>query len=272
MGTVTAYKSLDDNILKKGDNMKTTLSFETVYGSVNYRLNRADSDEDMMYFYNPTYEQLYSGKMAGNIKDPSTDRKHHDVRKIPQLFFKANVNFLEILFARKVKTYDNLYGLLVPYREDIASMNIPYLFDGCMGMFRRNYLNLLRDAHYVDKEDVMDPESHARKLGKHAGSAYRILDFVQRYARLGFKDFQRAISYDPDIPEDQKVRDLYMAMRDGCFRYAELDDILKKKEEEARKLESYYKEQKVKEEVNQFVVATVKNHVKEMLIRELFFG
>lgn len=61
-----------------------------------------------------------------------------------------------------------------------------------------------------------------------------------------------------------------MAMRDGCFRYAELDDILKKKEEEARKLESYYKEQKVKEEVNQFVVATVKNHVKEMLIRELF--
>lgn len=250
--------------------MKPSLSFEALYGSMNYKLNRPDSDEDMMYFYNPTFENLFQGKMASDdIKDKNTDRKHHDVRKLPQLFYKANVNFLEILFSCKVKTYDRLYEKLSACREDIASMNIPKLFDGCMGMFVRNYSNLQRDGNYVSREDMLDPESHARKLGKHAGSAYRILDFVQRYARLGFKDFQRAISYDPEVAEDKKVRDLYMAMRDGCFSYAELDDILKKKEAEARKLESYYKEQKVKEDVNDFVISTVKSHVKELLTKEL---
>lgn len=249
--------------------MKPALSFKALFGSHNYKLNRPDSDEDTMCFYVPSFRHLFDGKMASDdIKDQNPDRKHHDVRKLPTLFYKANVNFLEILFSCKVEDHDGLYERLVAHREEIAAMNIPYLYNGCMGMFRRNLKNLHRDAAAMNG-NVEDSQNVACKLGKHAGSAFRILDFVQRYASLGFKDFQQAISYDPDANKDKKFRVLYMAMRDGWYEYEDLCEILRKKEEEVTNLEPYYKEQKPREDVNKFVVSTVRNHVKEIVATEL---
>lgn len=247
------------------------LSFEALYGSHNYKLNREDSDVDMMYYYNPSFKDLYVGRMAeSNIEDRSSDRKHHDIRKLPLLFYKANVNFLEILYSCQVVKHDGLYDLLATVREDIASMNIPYLFDGCMGMFNRNYQNFQRDAHYVDREDIFDPRTHAKKLGKHASGAYRILDFAERYANQGFKDFGKALAYDANVPQDKAFIDVYMAMRNGEFSFTELDHMLKQKEARMNELKAYFKEQKVKEEVNQFVIETVEKHVKEHLLIQLW--
>lgn len=244
--------------------MKPALSFEALYGSHNYKLNRPDSDEDMMYYYNPSFMDMYEGKMAeDNINDKSTDRKHHDVRKIPLLFYKANLNFLEILYSCRVISLDGLFEKLAAEREAISSMNIPYLYDGCMGMFNRNFKILERDAHYVTKEYFDDPLAHAKKLGKSGAAAYRILDFAERYADQGFEGFASAFAYEPSIAKDKAFIDVFMAMRDGVLTYQELVQILKEKEEKVNALKDYFKEQTVKEEVNQFVNKTIQQHVQE---------
>ncbi|WPS85588.1 nucleotidyltransferase domain-containing protein (plasmid) [Brevibacillus halotolerans] len=249
--------------------MTPALSFEALYGSHNYKLNRPESDVDMMYYYNPSFTDMYNGKMAeNNIRDKSTDRKHHDVRKLPQLFYKANVNFLEILYSCQVVKHDGLYDKLVAVREDITSMNIPYLFDGCMGMYSRNYQNVQRDTFYVTKEDILD-SAHRVKIGKHASGAFRITNFMKRYANQGFVDFGKAIAYDPGIVQDKVFIDTYMAMRNGDFSYSELDALLKQGEIEANELKGYFKEQKLKEDVNRYVMETVENHVKEQLSIEM---
>lgn len=250
--------------------MKPQLSFQAQYGSENYRLNRPDSDVDMMFFYNPNYEDLFNGRMAtDSIKEANTDRKHHDVRKMPSLFYKANVNFLEILYSCNVKTEDDLYSALLKERDAITTMNIPHLFDGCLGMFNRNYGLLERDAHYVTREDLFDSNTHRKKLGKHSGGAYRILDFVQRFADLGFTRFGQAMSYDHDASKDQALIQTYMAMRDGRYSYEELKNILKQKEADIVTLKPYYKEQAVKEDVNHLVMETVQAHVKRCIQLEL---
>ncbi|ADO59698.1 DNA polymerase beta superfamily protein [Paenibacillus polymyxa] len=250
--------------------MKPALSFEAVYGSHNYNLNRPDSDVDMMYYYNPSFEDLYNGKQAeDNIQDGSTDRKHHDVRKLPNLFYKANVNFLEILYSCSVIHYDGLYDLLAAIREEISSMNIPYLYEGCMGMYKRNYRNFQRDSHYVSPEDFKNPELNPIRARKHASSAYRITDFMKRYANQGFKDFAKAIAYDPQLNTDKVFIDSYMAMRDGKYSYVEMCEILKDQETIAEELKGYFKESKVKEDVNRYVIELVEKHVREQLALEL---
>lgn len=250
--------------------MKPQLSFEAQYGSENYRLNRPDSDVDMMYFYNPNFEDLYTQKMATDlIEDRSTDRKHHDVRKLPVLFYKANVNMLEILYSCNVKAVDELYAALSEERDAITTMNIPYLFEGCMGMYNRNYGLLDRDAHYVTREDMLDGETHRKKLGKHAAGAYRILDFMHRFANLGFSDFGLAIAYDASLITDRSFIQTYMDMRDGKYSFSELSNLLKKKETEAQSLKLYFKEKPIKEDVNQFVIETVREHVKNAVHKSL---
>lgn len=248
------------------DFMKPALSFEALYGSHNYKLNRPDSDEDTMYYYNPSFVDLYEGKLAEeNIKDESTDRKHHDVRKLPSLFFKANLNFLEILYSCRVVSLDGLFEKLAAEREAISSMNVSYLYDGCMGMFNRNFKNLERDAHYVNPDYFDDLVAHAKKLGKHGAAGYRILDFTERYAEQGFERFETAFAYEPSIAKDKAFIDVFMAMRDGVFSYSELVHMLKEKEAKTSTLMGYFKENKVKEDANQFVVDTVQQHVQEHL-------
>jgi hypothetical protein len=250
--------------------LEPALSFEALYGSHNYKLNRRDSDVDMMYFYNPSFKDLCDGRMAeSNIDDKSTDRKHHDVRKIPGLFYKANVNFLEILHSCRVKDNDPLYDLLRSVRDDITSMNIPRLFDGCLGMYDRNYKNFQRDWNYVPLEEFLNHELLIKKVGKHAAAAYRIVDFMERFASQNFTEFGKAIAYEPGINKDKAFIDVFMAMRDGLIGFSEMDDMLKKKESQALELKDYFKEQQVQEEVYQFVLEIIETHVKEQLVMEL---
>ncbi|MFF2532267.1 hypothetical protein ACFVS2_25490 [Brevibacillus sp. NPDC058079] len=250
--------------------MKPTLSFEAGYGSINYKLNRPGSDEDKMFFYNPLFTDMYDGKMAeNNVEDKCPDRKHHDVRKLPKLFYKANVNYLEILFAHRVVRYDALFDQLAAVREDIATMNIPYLFDACMGMYDQSYRYFQRDNAYVTLDELTDSLAQRKKVGKHAAGALRITDFMKRYANQGFMDFGSAISYDSENAQDKVFIDTYMAMRNGDLSFGELDPLLKQAEIEANELKGFFKEKTIKEDVNQYVIETVRKHVREQLLVEL---
>jgi hypothetical protein len=121
----------------------------------------------------------------------------------------------------------------------------------------------VRDGTFVSTIDFENANSRGKKIGKHSATAYRILDFVERYAEEGFSNFEGAFSYERVSTRDRIFIDEYMAMRDGLFSYRELFQKLQEKEAKVLKLKEYYKDQKVKEDVNQFVMDTVQDHVQD---------
>lgn len=238
--------------------MERKISFKALYGSHNYGLNRPDSDKDYKAFYFPDFDDLYEGKILSKQEvGEQRDVEYHDVRKLPELFRKANVNFLEILFSVEVVKNDRLYDQLFEFREEIARMNLPYLFDACIGMFIKKQKEFARDAN-----------RELQKANKHAMSAYRILDFLERYDKQGFNQFGQAIYYG-DTEEDRKVKSFMMAMRDGVYSPYELNLILQEKEKQAKQLESVYKKFSFEEGTYQAVLFLVKKHVREWVIKDI---
>lgn len=254
--------------------MTNPIAFEVAVGSYNYRLYRPHrgSDKDYKEFYYPTFNTLYEGdKQSVAKKSLIVDKERHDVRKLPDMLYKANVNFLEVLFSLEVLKKDALYQKLVAMKEDIARMNLPYLFEACfLGMFDRKLREFDRDTNYVD---FREPEGALQdKVCKHVMVAYRILDFLERYANNGFTSFGNAISYRDDNEADQVAKQFLFSVRDGefySFGGSQMKEILLEKKEKVEPLRELYISQKANQELNQTVIQIVKDAVKEQLLLEL---
>lgn len=160
-------------------------SFKALVGSHNYNLNTPESDKDYKLFFYPSFDDLYSGeKYSKAMTSETEDIEYHDIRKLPDMLWKSNVNFIEVLFSTEVIEYDGLYKELHNKREYLARMNLPYLYDACMGMFYKKKKEFQRDKNTDDK-----------KAFKHAMSALRIIDFLDRYEKTDFHNFQQSIKY-----------------------------------------------------------------------------
>ena len=237
-------------------------SFKALVGSHNYNLNTPESDRDYKVFFYPSFDDLYSGQKYSKAKTSETeDIEYHDIRKLPDMLWKSNVNFLEVLFSTDVKTYDGLYKELHNKRELIARMNLPYLYDACMGMFHKKLKEYDRDTAYLDLK--LGFEEQTKKVNKHAMSAYRILDFLFRYQINGFTSFQNAIKYD----EKDAKRDFLFTLRNG--RIIDVKEILNSKKEQTEELKHFYK--KVSEDlvIKEWLYKTVKWEVEEKIFTEL---
>ena len=116
------------------------VAFKALFGSHNYNLQTQESDRDYKYFVIPTFEDLYKGKFfsTSHVGD-GDDYDVHDIRQLPNLWWKANINFLEVLFSEEYNFagIDGvLYGRLAQIwklKDKIARMNLPYLFNACVG-------------------------------------------------------------------------------------------------------------------------------------------
>jgi len=115
--------------------------FRALVGSHNYNLNTETSDMDYKIFVAPTFDDLYFGKQYSNsIIGEAADYDYHDIRKISDLFWKSNINFMEILFS---KSYEVLSNVIISFctihnfyeiKDRIARINLPYLYNACLGM------------------------------------------------------------------------------------------------------------------------------------------
>ena len=77
--------------------------FKALVGSHNYNLNTETSDKDYKYFVLPTFEDIYYNKtISKNVVSEDVDYTVHDIRKLPMLWWKTNINFVEPLFSREV--------------------------------------------------------------------------------------------------------------------------------------------------------------------------
>jgi len=248
--------------------MNRTIAFEGVVGSHNYFLNREDSDKDKKTFYYPSFEDLYSGdKQSIALVSKMEDNELHDIRKYPMMLYKANVNFIEPLFSVEIAKKDELFEELIVLREDIARMNLPYLFDACfLGMFDRKYREFLRDTNYIDL--LESEEERRKKINKHVMVGYRILDFLERYANTNFESFEQAIRYRHEVEDERVMKEQLFAFRDGRYTDPVMEEMLLRKKERVAKLKDVYKSYSINHSLNQHIQKRVKEHVRLNLLKE----
>ena len=167
---------------------------KALVGSHNYNLNTPESDRDYKVFTMPTFEDLYKKNQYSNsVIGELEDLDIHDVRKLVDLFYKANVNFLEVLFSNQIynpQGFEEMNNIL-SLKNDIARMNLPYLFNACGGMYLNKMKLLTKGTEGT--QHLVEKYGYDTKQALHA---YRIMDFIVRFEATGFKDFEKAMKYE----------------------------------------------------------------------------
>jgi uncharacterized protein len=193
--------------------MERKILFKALVGSHNYNLNTNEvigkttgkifpaSDKDFKVFVLPTFEDLYEGvSYSKQVIGEKEDLDIHDVRKLSDLFFKSNINFIEVLYSTEMQFPDELtqrqkelLSKLFYMRDDIVKMNLPHLWNACGGM-HLNKMKLLRKGT-EGTQHLVDEFGYDTKQALHA---YRVLNFIDRFAKTDFNDFKSAITYTGD--------------------------------------------------------------------------
>lgn len=196
------------------------VAFKALVGSHNYNLNDETSDKDYKYFVFPNFDDLYDNKyyaLPSQVTE-ELDYDVHDVRKIPQLFYKANINFVEVLYSKEVETANNeflfeLYGM----RDKLSKMNLPYFYHACKGMHfnKMDYLYKgTKGTRHLVKQFGYDT--------KQALHAYRVLDFPERLVYTDFS-FLDAMKYNTN------EREFMLAIKTGAFSELEFKTLIDEK-------------------------------------------
>jgi predicted nucleotidyltransferase len=201
-------------------NLERKEVFRTVVGSSNYNLHTPESDTDWKVFVLPSFDDLYDRKeYAKSIIGETADYDIHDIRKLINLFYKSNINFLEVLYSNHIQNnvkYSDFMNHLKSMKQDIVVMNLPYLYNACVGM------------HYAKMNDLTKGTSGTQHLmekygycTKNALHAYRVLDFLFRFMMTDFTDFKHAMTY------DEMGRKRMLDIKNGVDQLDEFKDRMK---------------------------------------------
>jgi uncharacterized protein len=236
------------------------VAFSAVVGSHNYKLNTPKSDMDIKVFVLPTFEDLYKGNMhSESVVGEHTDYDVHDVRKLSHLFYKANVNFLEVLYTTQFGFGGNgrLFGhvnKVFDMKDEIVTMNLPYLFNACGGMYKNKMKAVEKgteSTQYLVEEFGYDT--------KQLMSAYRIINFIVRFHATQFKDFKKAMTYD-----DKLQHGVMMSMKNGEWpKHEALNYVQTYHDKFFVPLKEVYHEQPVREDVREKLDSVIMQMVKE---------
>lgn len=231
--------------------------FRALVGSTNYNLNRKESDKDYKVFVAPSFEDLYNNKYFNDcIITETMDLDIHDIRKLPKLLSKSNISFLELLFSDEVifdcsPEVKGLINQIFEMKDKIATMNLPNLFNSCIGMYHSRVKNLEKATegtkHLVEKYGYNTKE---------ALHIIRTLRVIIKFANQGFKDFKSAIYYTDE--ERQYLFDI----KDGLYQLEEFKKIADCLYQDIiSKYEDTYKSQKINTEVEDKLTYIVKEIV-----------
>lgn len=190
---------------------------KALVGSHNYNLDTPESDKDYKYFVLPTLSDLYNGTFySSSSEGKDMDYTVHDVRKLTHLLWKANVNFLEVLYSKELvftEEAGSLKEFLLDNRADLCKMNLPYLYDACVGM-SINYWNRIKKATPTSEASI---QKHGYAV-KCAYQSLRILDFLDRMVRFNF-DFEKAACY-----QDGEAKGFLMTVKLGYRSFDEVEE------------------------------------------------
>lgn len=246
--------------------------FKALVGSHNYNLNVGEientktgekfpaSDKDYKVFVLPTFEDLYKGNMytKQTIGDKE-DLDMHDIRKLPNLLYKANINFVEVLFSNEIIINDELgreqkfmLSKIFENKDELARMNLPYLYNACGGMFL-NKMKLLKKGT-DGTQHLVDTFGYDTKQALHA---YRVLDFVVRFANTDFEDFKKAMTY------NEQEREFMLDIKHGFFTLESFENFIKfyheaKFKQLKEKYHSFKPNQELKDKLDNIIMELVK--------------
>lgn len=239
-----------------------TVLFQSLVGSHNYNLNTETSDKDYKIFLLPSFDDLYSGNRFKKTSCSDTeDYDVHDIRELSNLCWKSNVNFLEVLFSKEIEInpelntqINDLLSDLFSKRKYIARMNLPYLYNACIGMYKTKANAVLNNCTYDTKS---------------AMHSIRILDFLCRFADSGFVDFEYAIRYD----EDDIYSDILLTLKSGAIDFSDYLTLANELFLHVQnKYEDMYKNctlnKQTKEEVDEIVKEIIKLNIKEEFLNK----
>lgn len=201
--------------------------FKALVGSHNYNLNDETSDEDYKYFVLPTFDDLYDGNIFSYSSiGQYVDYDVHDIRKLTNLFWKANINFLEVLYSKEmerqleiVPVYEQCHfeainklseiDEIIGMRDKIVKMNLPYLYSACKGMYFEKMKRLEKGTEGT--QYLVEKYGYDTKQALHA---YRVLNFIVRFAEHSWC-FRSALTYNKEDREDM------LAIKNGYFNLSE---------------------------------------------------
>lgn len=248
--------------------------FKTLVGSHNYGLNTETSDKDYKAFVLPTFDDLYYGeKVSKSITSDEEDISIHDIRMLTNMLYKSNVNFIEVLFSKEfdinseflfTETHDFLIKLR-RNREKYAKMNLPYLWNACIGMYYQNRKKMMYITLTVNDKNLKLYDT------KKAMTAYRILDFLERYASFLQNDicepFKHAIDYSPAnnyFHVREIDQDFLLSIRNGEFSLTGIEKLLDEKLEQVEaNFKDFYLESKIDEELKLELEKEIKQLIYE---------
>lgn len=240
--------------------------FRGIVGSHNYNLNTETSDKDYKIFLLPTFDDLYLGKQfSKSYVSETEDFDCHDIRKLSDLLWKSNINFIEILFSSELtintdlspKSLELLNEIFLN-REEIARMNLPYLYNACVGMYISKQKSI--------NEGTSNTKYLVDKYGydtKAAMSCIRVLDFLMKYKKNNFTSFQNAIKYE----NDSSCRTLLLDIKNGKYKKNEVFYLM---HEMKLILEENFKEVYYKNKPNENTKDKLIGDIKEIIKIEIF--
>ena len=232
--------------------MNNKLFMSALVGSHNYNLNTETSDKDYKVFVFPTFDDLYYKKEIAKSKTSDyLDYEVHDVRKLSQLWWKANINFIEVLSSQDIMYHidrnNDLIQFIEQNKNELATMNLPYLYDACRGMSLRKQKDMLTDSparHNNIEKYGYDTKSACHAIG--------VLDFLVRLIQFDFS-FGKAIWYSySDIK-----RDSFLAIKRGMYTLEEIQYMIEICTNNADNIKGIYKQQspntKLKEQLDEVI-------------------
>lgn len=184
-------------------------------GSACQGLSTPSSDLDWKGLFLPSADDLMESRIfkhTGSGDDDDYD--DHDIRTFPDLLWKSNPSYLEILFPADARFSDDPSDAGVAKalkewsdrREDVARMNLPYLWNASWGI-----MTAMRARAKDDHTPVGD---------KKAAHALRVCMMLDRYAENGFADYASCCR----LPDD--MRSVVMDVKTGVIDRAEADSLI----------------------------------------------
>lgn len=235
---------------------------KALVGSHNYNLNTEESDKDYKMFVIPTFNELYLGTRFQKdiIKHPEdgNDYSIHDIRKLSELFFKANVNYLEILASKDLIIPEGSPEIhkIVELKKEIFKMNLPHLYNACKGMYYNKMKLVFKGTEGT--QHLVDKYGYDTKQALHA---YRGLKVIVDFESTNFEDFESAIQYTGDDLQ------FMLEVRHGFYKFDVFEKFVEHYLEStflhlAKKYNSQPVNFELKDEIDNLIMSLVKRNFK----------
>jgi len=250
-------KILDRNVVMKALVGSNNYNLQTEERVIDGRIILA-SDKDYKAFITPTFEELYRKTMF--VKSEigiEEDIEIHDVRKLPDLFWKSNLNYLEPLYSKELWMDGSVeMAEIYSLRQEIFNMNLPVMIKHLWGTYRQKMKLLPKGTEST--QVLVDLFGYDTKQGQHA---YRHLDFGIKYAELDFKNPELALRYSGgDL-------DFMTEMKFGSFRQEVFENMIQFIEESRFKhVIEKYEAMKPNEELREHLDSLIMSIVRKNLI------